>query len=51
MSILGKLFGTAIDVAILPVDMLKDVVNLGETTYTEDRADAIMENLEEMFDE
>lgn len=49
MSIIGKLFGVAIDVVKLPVSVVKDVVTLGGATTGEDSA--TIKNLEELADD
>lgn len=49
MSIIGKLFGIAIDVATIPVAVAKDIITLGGAAT--DESPATPQALEDLFDD
>lgn len=57
MSVLGKLFASAVDVALVPIEVVKDAVTLGgavlgnEETYTGKRLRDAQDHLQDAIDE
>jgi len=54
MSILGKLIRSTIDIVSLPVEIVKDVVtlgNVGDTPYTVQRAKKLARHAKALLDE
>ena len=50
MGLFGGLLNLAVDVVKMPVSVIKDVVNLGDTDKTSENADDLGDDLEDIFD-
>jgi hypothetical protein len=51
MGFFGKLAQSVIDIAILPVEVVKDVATLGEESFTAQRLRKAQQHAEEAYDE
>ena len=51
MGVFGSLIKSVVDVATLPLDVVKDVVSFGEEEATIDKIDEIGEDLDNIIDD
>ena len=51
MSIFGKIIAGAVETALLPVDIARGVLTLGESSNTEDRIDSLKDNADRIMEE